>query len=367
MIRHRRICTGLLLLFVSAAFPLGADTVRVATFNTELQRDGPGLLLRDILRGDDPQVLAVLAVLGHAKADIIALQGIDWDYDGQAVTALTNALRAQGLDYPYHYAPPPNRGRATGIDLNGDGRRGGPEDAQAYGAFLGEGAMAVLSRFPIETPAAQDLSDTKWRDLPLAELPTHRDGTPYPSEKAQNVQRLSSGGHWIVPIELPDGKTLTLMTYHAAPPVFDGPEDRNGLRNRDETRFWQWYLDGLFGPAPDERFVIAGDANLDPVDGDGRREAILGLLADQRVQDPRPASPGAALAPDQGHAGPDALDTVDWQDRPGRLRVSYVLPSVDIKVRDAGVIWPAPADPLAISVRTASRHRLVWVDVDTTD
>jgi len=55
----------------------------------------------------------------------------------------------------------------------------------------------------------------------------------------------------------------------------------------------------------------------------------------------------------------------DWpdEDGPGNLRVSYVLPSRDLQVRDAGVLWPAPGAPLAEAVAAASRHRLVWVDL----
>ena len=53
-----------------------ADPTRIATYNTELGRKGPGLLLRDIRRGDD-QVKAVLQVLVQADADILALQSVD--------------------------------------------------------------------------------------------------------------------------------------------------------------------------------------------------------------------------------------------------------------------------------------------------
>lgn len=340
-----------------------AQSLRVATFNTELQRDGPGLLLRDLRRGDDTQIDAVVAVIARASPDILALQGIDWDYDGAALTALADRLRAAGADYPYRFASRPNSGMATDLDLDGDGLRGGPGDAQGYGAFTGQGGLAVLSRYPIETAMVRDFSAVLWRDLPGALLPADAAGAPFPSAQAQQIQRLSSTAHWVVPIRLADGSLMNLLTFQAGPPVFDGAEDRNGRRNHDEIAFWQAYLDGVFGPAPEGRLVLAGGANLDPFDGDGLRQAIRALLNDPRLQDVAPASSGAAAAPDQGHRGVNALDTVDWPG-PGRLRVDYVLPSRDWQIRGAGVFWPAPGEAGRAAALAASRHRLVWVDLD---
>ena len=349
-----------ILLCLTAA-PGRAEPLRVATFNTELQRRGPGLLLRDILRGEDEQVAAVTAVIARAQADIIALQGIDWDHEGRALAALADRLAAAGAAYPHRLALRPNSGLASGLDLDGDGERGGPGDSQGYGYFTGQGGIAVLSRFPILREDVRDFSALPWRELPGALLPAHSDERPFPSSEARAAQRLSSTGHWAVPIDAPGGR-LTLLTFQAGPPVFDGPEDRNGRRNHDEIVFWTHYLDGAFGPAPKGRFVIAGGANLDPQDGAGRHAAIRALLDDPRLTDPRPASAGGAQAGDQGHDGPDRLDTVDW-DGPGRLRVDYVLPSSDWTVSGAGVLWPAPGAPGRAAALRASRHRLVWVDL----
>ncbi|MCV6587067.1 MAG: endonuclease/exonuclease/phosphatase family protein, partial [Marinibacterium sp.] len=211
----------------------------------------------------------------------------------------------------------------------------------------GQGGMALLARFAFDRKAARDFSALLWRDLPGASLPVHDDGRPFPSPEALSVQRLSSTGHWVVPVILPDDSRLTLMAWHAGPPVFDGPEDRNGLRNGDETRLWLRLLDGQMGPVPQTPFVVLGNANLDPVRGEGRQQAIRDLLGDARLHDPFDGHP----------------PTVDWSERgPGKLRVSYVLPSADLQVRDAGIIWPQDG-PLHDTARTASRHRLVWVDI----
>jgi Endonuclease/Exonuclease/phosphatase family len=352
----------LILLPFAASAQAQDGTLRIASFNVGLQRDGPGLLLRDIRRGDDPQIAAVADVIARVAPDILALQGFDWDYDGTALAAFAGLLRDAGADYPYRFALRPNSGIATDLDLDGDGRLGGAGDAQGYGSFSGRGGLAILSRYPIQGGAVQDLSRMLWRDLPGALLPQYPDGTAFPSPRALDIQRLSSTGHWVVPVSLPDGRRLTLLTFQAGPPVFDGPEDRNGKRNHDEIALWRAYLDGAFGPTPDGRFVLLGGANLDPFDSDGRRKAIRALLDDPRLQDVRPQSSGAALAADQGHSGANALDTVDWP-KVGRLRVDYVLPSRDWRVMDAGVFWPAPGGAGRDSALAASRHRLVWVDL----
>ncbi|WP_332844271.1 endonuclease/exonuclease/phosphatase family protein [Pseudosulfitobacter koreensis] len=216
--------------------------------------------------------------------------------------------------------------------------------------------MAILSRYPVAQDAVRDFSGLLWTDLPGATLPQTVAG-PFPSVEAQAAQRLSTTAHWVVPVDVPDIGRITLLTYHATPPVFDGPEDRNGLRNADETRFWQVYLDGAFGAAPTERFVLLGDANLDPASGDGRQPVMRALLNDARLNDVAPTSAGAA-------AVGDATDTADWDDPyPGNLRADYVLPSADWTVIDSGVIWPSPDDPFAQTLALASRHRLVWVDL----
>lgn len=339
-----------------------ADRIRIATFNTELQRDGPGLLVRDLIRNEDDQITAVVALIARVAPDVIALQGVDWDHEGKALAALRDLLRRKGQDYPFWFAPRPNSGLGTGLDLDGDGRTNGAGDSQGFGRFTGQGGIAVLSRFPIDGEAARNLSAIAWREVPGALLPVHKDGSPFPSHDARAIQLLSSTGHWIVPVTLPNEKILNVLTFQAGPPVFDGPEDRNGRRNHDEIMMWKHVLDGEFGPPMKERFVIAGGANLDPDDGDGRHDAIRSLLDDPRVQDPQPKSRGAQTAPDQGHRGRNALDTVDWPD-PGRLRVDYVLPSAEWKIAGAGVFWPARNEEGNALALKASRHRLVWVDL----
>lgn len=310
--------------------------------------------------------------LAEVVPDVVLLTDIDYDHGLAALSALADRIARTGRAYEHRFALRPNSGLASGLDLDGDGRLGEPEDAQGYGRFAGHGGMAILSRVPIEFDAVRDFSALLWRDLPGAVLP-ELDGAPFPSEQALASQRLSSTGHWDVPLVLPDGGRLHLLAFAAGPPVFDGPEDRNGLRNADEINLWRLYLDGaLKVPPPDAPVIVIGNANLDPMDGDGRREAIRGLLAHERLTDPAPESEGGVAAAErQGgvnadHRGNPARDTADWSDDgPGNLRVSYVLPDRALRVLGAGVFWPAEGDPLdpLVSDEGVPRHHLVWVDL----
>ena len=331
-----------------------AETLRIATYDVELSQRGPGLLYAAILK-NDPQVLAVQQVIAAAHPDILLLTGFDYDADLVALTAFADGLAALGQPYPHRFARRPNTGMATGLDLDGDGELGGPGDAQGWGRYSGAQGMAVLSRYPVEATAARDFSATLWRDLPGARLP---DGM---TADAAAVQRLSTTAHWDVPVAAPGG-VIHLLAFAATTPVFDGPEDRNGLRNADEIGFWRAYLDGKLPWQPPADFVILGLANLDPAKGSGRRNAIRALLSDPRLHDPAPESLGG---------GADTADFPEPDDPlkpgPGNLRVDYVLPSLSLSLQGAGVVWPAPDEPaqaaLAAAVTTASRHRLVWVDV----
>ena len=342
------------------ATPLAAlaeTTLRVATYNPDLARKGPGLLLRDILSGKDAQIAAVLAVLIDLDADILVLTEIDFDHGRVALTALADALATAGAPYPHRFTSRPNSGMATGLDLNGDGRLGGPADAQGFGFYAGQGGLAVLSRLPIDEARFRDFSGFLWSDLP-----DHTIGDSLTTD-ARATQRLSTTAHWDLPVTLPDGTPLHLLIWHATPPVFDGPEDRNGRRNHDEAAFWLRLLDGALPfPAPDAPFILLGEAKLDPLDGDGRTGAINALLTDPRLQDPMPKGQHRRI--DAGQSGDAALDTALYD--LGGLRVDYILPSADLNVTAAGVVWPDDDPAQADTLAKASRHRPVWVDIALT-
>ena len=318
-------------------------------------------MLRDILNGD-PQVEAWLEVVRAASPDVLVIGDFDYDLYGVALGALAERLGA----YPHRFSRRPNRGRDSGRDLNRNGRYGEAEDAEGYGTFAGQGGMAVLSRYPILSEDMRDFSDVPWSGVPDA-LTVGDGGDP---------TRLSTTVHWELPVQVAPGNVLRLLIWHGTAPVFDGPKDRNGRRNHDETRFWQLYIDGDIGEAPAQPFVVVGTANADPADGESRKEAIRDLLAHPRLQDPQPMSRGGedAALRDGGvnarHRGAARLDTVDWPDGPGdpgNLRVDYILPSSDQRVAGSGVFWPVADDSISEAVALASRHRLIWVDIERGD
>ena len=335
--------------------PLQAESLRLATWNSDFERRGPGLLLRDIASGEDPQIGAALQLLVALQADVLLLSGFDYDHDLMAARAFAGALALQGLEYPILFALRPNRGMQSGLDLDGDGRQGGPGDAQGFGWFSGQSGMLLLSRYPVQTEAVQDYSTFLWRDLPGA---LHPDSL---SPEALSLQRLSTTGHWQIPLILPGGVSLTLLVWHATPPVFDGADDLNGRRNHDETAFWLSLLSGLPGlKSPEPPFVLIGTPNLDPEDGEGRPDAIRALLTHPALQDPEPRAGWSEN--DAGQRGDPALDTVRLEGL-GGLRLAMILPDRSLKVVASGILRPEPQDPLSRASRLASRHFPVWVDL----
>ncbi len=296
---------------------------------------------------------------------MLVLTEFDYDHEGVALSAFAELLADLGHPMPHRFARAPNSGTDSGADFDGDGRFREPEDAQGYGWFSGDGGLAIVSTLPIREAEVQDYSDLLWQHLPGATLPE----LTGEAALALAFQRLSSKAHWAVPVTLPDGAAMTVLAFAATAPVFDGPEDRNGLRNADEIRLWELWLDGALGSVPEGPVAVIGKANIDPVDGDGVRAAIACLLEHPRLQDPAPRSPGGALGNDPDQVGDPALDTADWPDDiPGNLRVDYILPDAGLTVTGAGVVWPGLGDPLEELFGRedggpAGPHRLVWTDV----
>ena len=375
------------------AYVAGADeTLRIATYNASLYDDAPGGLVQRLESGDD-RARRIAAVLQRVRPDIVLLNEFDHDAAHRAADLFQRDYleRAQPgggipLQYPYRYLAPVNTGVPSGLDLDGSGTVGGEDrdrgnDAWGYGLHPGQYGMLVLSRYPIDVANVRTFQLLKWSAMPGAARPRDPEtGAPYYDDATWAQLRLPSKSHWDVPIETPAG-TVHLLASHPTPPVFDGPEDRNGARNADEIRLWREYIspgdkpwlcddEGRCGGLePEARFVIAGDLNNDPADGDGRHEAIVELLEHPRVlRHATPRSEGAVetgaayAAAGIGHRGAAAHATGDFGDEVGTLRLDYVLPSTGLRVVESGVYWPSSTDPASALVG-ASDHRLVWVDV----
>lgn len=373
---------------------LAGAPLRVATYNTSLNDDADGGLIRR-LEGDDRAAHDVAAMLQRVHPDLVLLNEFDYDAAGRAADlfqqkylALSQGPGLSPLRYPYRYLAPVNTGVPSGLDLDGNGRvatdgRARGDDAWGFGLHPGQYGMLVLSKYPIDTAAVRTFQLLKWSAMPDASRPADpRARRFFHPDAVWNALRLSSKSHWDVPVDTPLGR-LHFLVAHPTPPVFDGPEDRNGARNADELGLWRAYLDdapadrawlcddagGCGGLPAGERFVIAGDMNNDPIDGDGRHDAILALLHHPRVlQAPAPRSAGAAEAArltgqgSVGQRGDPAEDTGDFGPKVGNLRLDYVLPSLGLRVVASGVDWPTSDDPYAAAAK-ASDHHPVWLDL----
>jgi len=315
---------------------------------------------------------------------VLLLNEFDYVADGSAVKALQNNYLskglngAEGIQYDYVYLAESNTGILTPFDLNNNGEAGvGGDDSFGFGVFPGQYAMVVLSQLPIETENVRTFQKFLWKDMPNAKLPIDpATGESWYSEEELAIYRLSSKSHWDVPVKV--GKhTLHILASHPTPPVFDGDEDRNGKRNHDESRFWRDYVDpnlssyiyddqgnkgGMKGDK--HHFVILGDLNASPVEGDATDDPIGMLGASKYINGTLlPTSLGGV---DNDPANENSVNhTADW-----KMRADYVLPSVwGTKVEQTAVYWPGRAD---VNYRLvgpgvkSSDHRLVWVDLTFT-
>jgi hypothetical protein len=381
-------CLILAIQNASAAADDAPDVIRFATFNTSLHRSTPGALVQSLSSPHDEQARSLAEIIQRVRPHVLVINELDYDEQGLGARLLQQNYLAvsqngqQPIEYAFRYVGPVNTGIPTGHDLDGDGQTDGRADAFGFGAFPGQFGMAVYSMLPIESQKVRTFQKFLWKDMPGALLPVRGEGDePFYSSETLALLRLSSKSHWDVPLAR-YGHTIHLLVFHPTPPIFDGPEDRNGRRNHDEIRFVADYIDpnrsayiyddqgtrgGLSAGA---HFVIAGDLNADPQDGEQTAGAIGQLLSHTLID--ASVFPTSGGGPEQarlqGEAnlqqkGNPAHDTADFNDRrPGNLCVDYVLPSRTLKVVGRGIYWPR-SDEEGFQLVGASDHRLVWTDV----
>jgi hypothetical protein len=394
--------------------------VRFATFNASLNRGVSGELIDNLSTPDDPQAQAVAEIIQRTRPDVLLVNEFDFDEEGEDGVSLAAqlfqenylGLSQNGADpivYHYRKAFPSNTGIHSsqivpgGLDLNKDGvidpvpNQTFPgfitygDDSLGFGAFPGQFAFVVYSMYPIDEEDIRTFQHFLWKDMPGALLPVDPNtGESFYNEQDLAIPPLSSKNHVDVPIQI--GRNLVhFLVSHPTPPVFDGPEDRNGTRNHDEIRFWADYVlpsrsdyivddAGVAGGlTPGALFVIAGDQNSDPFDGDsipGSAQQLLNHpLVNTRVTPDSQGGVDRSIAQNDNnddHLGDPAFDTADFSEAsfggPGNLRVDYVLPRKNLRIVDAGVFWPADNDPLVRLTgpgfpAVSSDHRLVFVDL----
>ncbi|KAL7578609.1 hypothetical protein ACA910_009759 [Epithemia clementina (nom. ined.)] len=246
--------------------------------------------------------------------------------------------------------------------------------------------------YPIEEKYVRTFQLFKWKDMPCAFLPLDHNNnneswyTPGPE---LDSFRLSSKSHWDIPVHVGGGKIIHALASHPTPPVFDGPEDRNGKRNHDEIRFWADYISenhedssyiyddrGHYGGLHGKYFVVMGDLNADPFDGDSFNYAVRQLTNNELINNSVIPSSAGAIEINEldggvnlDHCSNPMYDTADFSDTSsGNLRADYVLPSATFDIADSGVYWPPTSDRLFDPLIgrfpfPSSDHRLVWVDL----
>ncbi len=368
--------------------PTATTKLRVATFNVSMEalnyikrspNSSPnvsGNELTQALKQNNQQIKNIAEIIQRVNPDIILLNEFDRvnnQHENIRYFIKNYLAKAQNdqtaINYPYFYQGPVN----TGVKVNNINND--KSITHGFGYFEGHFGMVLLSKYPIDYNTIKTFQFFKWRDMPNALKPISPEtNQPWFSDSVWNELRLSSKSHWDIPINI-NGKEIHILASHPTPPVFDGPENRNGNRNHDEIRFWRDYIDNTQanyiyddggkkgGLSPNKPFVILGDQNASSVEGDAINSGIKSLLTNNKLQDPMPTSIGGELyRTDNNNA---KYHTAYWG-----MRADYVLPSaLDFTIKNSGVFWPQKKDETyrLIKDRAASSdHRLVWVDLELT-
>ncbi|MBW4491010.1 MAG: endonuclease/exonuclease/phosphatase family protein [Trichocoleus desertorum ATA4-8-CV12] len=226
------------------------DAIRFATFNASLNRNSTGQLITDLSTPNNTQAKAIAEIIQRTNPDVVLVNEFDYDAGNQSAELFRQnylAVSQNGVDlvnYPYYYVAPSNTGIPSEFDLNNNGAIAGGDDALGFGLFPGQYGMVVYSKYPIATDQVRTFQNFLWKDMPgalLADDPTTPQPNDWYSPEELEIFRLSSKSHWDLPIEV-NGETIHVLASYPTPPVFDGPEDRNGRRNHDEIRFWADYI-----------------------------------------------------------------------------------------------------------------------------
>lgn len=368
---------------------MATESIRVATFNVSMEalnytaKDSRhtinGSELKSALLNQQTQIKNIAEIIQKVSPDIILLNEFDnannSDVDSielfQKHYLSVSQNQQAPINFPYIYLAPVNTGVLLNFDSNKDGEITRPADTHGFGHFPGHFSMVLLSKYPIDTGSIRTFQQFKWADMPGALQPKNEKGNNWYGDDNWSTIKLSSKSHWDIPVKI-GNETVHVLASHPTPPVFDGPEDRNGKRNHDEIRFWVDYITpdkGAYiyddngnkgGIKNGSSFVFLGDLNASATEGDAINTSIVALLDSPLTNDPMPQSQGAKS---HTKANPNApYHTAYW-----RMRADYVVPSTHgIEVKNSGVFWPEKTDPdyrLISSRQASSDHRLVWADI----
>lgn len=363
------------------------------------------------------QIRNIAAIIQTVRPEILLLAKFNNDGTGQDLRALNSfqqnylgmAQNRNSIDtgnllepiiYPYLQSFSTNSGENSGLDLDNNGKLGEmPGDAWGEGNYHGQRAFALMSMHEIDKNNSRSFQDFKWKDIPGAQNPTiincFNPISPIPAgmacgDKWYNVEewnrvRLSSQNHVDVPIKIKTTlgfTTVHLLISHPSPPVgINLITDNDKLRNKAEIQFWSDYVSNKSyiyddkgrtgGLARDSHFVLLGDLNADPDNGDSDRMAISKLLTHPEIN----ANATVGNVVPISHGAAEEFPLRNFPERltsDSGLRVDYVIPSSQLGVDSSGVFWPAKGEEghlLINDIRignegvakdVSSDHRMVW-------
>ncbi|PMH43250.1 succinyl-CoA synthetase subunit alpha [Vibrio sp. 10N.286.49.B3] len=356
-----------------------------------------------ILQKNRPDVLMMAEFNNDGTGeDKEALKGFQDNYlsVSQSIDGANGEANLEPIQYPYFESYSTNTGLLSDLDLNRDGEIALPDDAWGFGFYHGQYAFALASKYEIDSANTRTFQEFKWKDLEGSTNPTITvcdgslqipDGMACGDEwyTAKNWEeiRLSSKNHVDAPIIIPTqngNEVVHLLMSHPTPPVFD--LGKNKEQNAAEVEFWHQYVQGkefiyddagkTGGLATDSNFVIMGDLNLDPLDGDGITEVMQELHNDPLLNQ---AVMNGDLYPTSYGAAEDATDNASSHPLPNRvtstfgLAVDYAMPSATLNIVDSGVYWSASYEEGRMlfndervgnwgnEKEISSDHRMVWI------
>lgn len=392
LMRSLTVLTAALVTSPALAQSSKSVAIRVATYNLEDVRPS------DVVDSHQPRLKRLAENIQRIRPNVILLNEIAFAADNDFGRETTGSDTADRFNELYLAVPQreglkplryrvfsarTNTGMPSGFDLDHDGKtkiafplpepsdpttgrppaqspagRAYGNDSWGFGTFPGQYGMALLvdERLEIDTDAVRTFHLFPWRAMPNANLPRDAQDSLWYQDEVLDMMRLSSKSHWDIPVKLPNGAVVHFLASHPTPPAFDGAEMRNKKRNHDEIRFWGDYILGADyivddnerqgGLRPNSTFVILGDLNADPDEGDGFRDPIGTYLLNNTLIN-------ATFVPssDVDIPGLDHDDTSRFG-----LRVDYVLPSANIRTLQGG-IWRT------LETESPSDHFPVWLDL----
>ncbi|EDP59267.1 endonuclease/exonuclease/phosphatase family protein [Vibrio sp. AND4] len=357
-----------------------------------------------IIQKNRPDVLMMAEYNNDGTGkDKVALEGFQKNYlsVAQSLEGAGGTADLEPIEYPYTESYATNTGLNSGLDLDNNGIASQlPGDAWGFGFYHGQYAFALMSRYEIDTANTRTFQAFKWKDMEGAVTPTiticdgsqtipdgMKCGDDWYTPQEWDVVRLSSKNHVDAPIIIPTengDEVIHLLMSHPTPPVFD--PGKNKVQNGAEVEFWHHYVQGKDyfyddagnkgGLADGAKFVMMGDQNLDPLDGDGFSDIMQAFHNDPLVnQDVM----NGELYPTSYGAAEHAVDKNSTHPIPNRitstfgLGVDYAMPSANLNIVDSGVYWAASYEigrklfndsrigKYGNGKDVSSDHRMVWI------